>query len=97
MAQRHNVRLQKLCGILIENSFKSDSKIESVVGIGLNVNQKTFDNLPKATSMSVVMHQEFDIDVVLNRMIFYIKRIAVLYFLIKKTNFGTIFISICSK
>lgn len=65
---------KKICGILIENSFKSDSKIESVVGIGLNVNQNTFDNLPKATSMSVVMHQEFDIDVVLNRMIFYIKK-----------------------
>jgi BirA family biotin operon repressor/biotin-[acetyl-CoA-carboxylase] ligase len=65
---------KKLCGILIENSFKSDSKIESVVGIGLNVNQNTFDNLPKATSMSVVMHHEFDIDVVLNRMIFYIKK-----------------------
>lgn len=65
---------KKLCGILIENSFKSDSKIESVVGIGLNVNQKTFDNLPKASSMSIVMHHEFDIDVVLNRMIFYIKK-----------------------
>jgi len=65
---------KKTCGILIENSFKSDNKIESVVGIGLNVNQNEFHNLPKATSMSVIMNKEFDIDVVLNRMIFYIKK-----------------------
>jgi len=65
---------KKLCGILIENSFKSDSKIESVVGIGLNVNQTTFDNLPKASSMAVVMQKEFDLDVVLNKMIFQIKK-----------------------
>lgn len=65
---------KKLCGILIENSFKSDSKIESVVGIGLNVNQKAFNNLPKATSMYVVINKEFDLDVVLNRIIFYLKK-----------------------
>jgi len=65
---------KKTCGILIENSFKSDNKIESVVGICLNVNQNEFHNLPKATSMSLIMNKEFDIDVVLNRMIFYIKK-----------------------
>jgi BirA family transcriptional regulator, biotin operon repressor / biotin---[acetyl-CoA-carboxylase] ligase len=65
---------KKLCGILIENSFKSDSKIESVVGIGLNINQKAFNNLPKASSMLVVMHREFDLDAILNRLIFQIKK-----------------------
>jgi len=65
---------KKLCGILIENSFKSDSKIESVVGIGLNVNQKSFDYLPKASSIAVVMQKEFDLDAILNRMIFHIKK-----------------------
>jgi BirA family biotin operon repressor/biotin-[acetyl-CoA-carboxylase] ligase len=65
---------KKLCGILIENSFKSDSKIESVVGIGLNVNQKAFNNLPKATSMFVIINKEFDLKVVLNRIIFHIKK-----------------------
>lgn len=65
---------KKLCGILIENSFKSDSKIESVVGIGLNVNQKAFNNLPKAASMLVVMKQEFDLDVILKRINFQIKK-----------------------
>jgi BirA family biotin operon repressor/biotin-[acetyl-CoA-carboxylase] ligase len=65
---------KKLCGILIENSFKSDNKIESVVGIGLNVNQKAFDNLPKASSMSVVMERDFDVFSILEKVIFQIKK-----------------------
>lgn len=65
---------KKIAGILIENSFKSDSKIESIVGIGLNVNQKEFFNLPKASSMSVVANLEFDLDEILNKILFQIKR-----------------------
>jgi BirA family biotin operon repressor/biotin-[acetyl-CoA-carboxylase] ligase len=65
---------KKLCGILIENSFKSDNKIESVVGIGLNVNQKSFQDLPRASSMSIVMQNEFDVFLILERIIFQIKR-----------------------
>jgi len=65
---------KKLCGILIENTIKSDSKIESVVGIGLNVNQNKFNNLPKASSLYVVMQKEFNIDILLNRIIFQIKK-----------------------
>ncbi len=64
----------KICGILIENSIKSDSKIESVVGIGLNVNQKKFENLPKASSLFVVMQKEFNLDTILNRIVFQIKK-----------------------
>jgi len=65
---------KKICGILIENSIKSDSKIESVVGIGLNVNQKKFDNLPKASSLFVVMQREFNLETILNRIVFQIKK-----------------------
>jgi len=65
---------KKICGILIENSFKSDTKIESVVGIGLNVNQRKFDDLPKASSMAVVAENEFDLDLILNKIIFQIKK-----------------------
>jgi BirA family biotin operon repressor/biotin-[acetyl-CoA-carboxylase] ligase len=65
---------KKLCGILIENSFKSGTKIESVVGIGLNVNQKSFDNLPKASSMFLVMQKEFDLEILLERIIFQVKK-----------------------
>lgn len=65
---------KKICGILIENSFKLDTKIESVVGIGLNVNQRKFDDLPKASSMAVVAENEFDLDLILNKIIFQIKK-----------------------
>ncbi len=65
---------KKICGILIENSFKSDTKIESVVGIGLNVNQRKFDDLPKASSMALVAENEFDLDLILNKIIFQIKK-----------------------
>jgi BirA family biotin operon repressor/biotin-[acetyl-CoA-carboxylase] ligase len=51
---------KKLGGILIENSIKNDGEIFSVVGIGLNVNQKDFDELPKATSLAVVAGRDFD-------------------------------------
>ncbi len=60
---------QKICGILIENSFKADKSIESLVGIGLNVNQSDFENLPKATSLSKVMKQEYDLDILLGKLV----------------------------
>ena len=65
---------KKIGGILIENSFKSDTKIESIVGIGLNVNQKKFENLPKASSMAMITNTEFDLDILLNKIIFQIKK-----------------------
>ena len=65
---------KKIAGVLIENSFKSDNTIESIVGIGLNVNQKEFSNLPKASSLSVITNLEFDLDVILNKILFQIKR-----------------------
>jgi len=52
----------KIAGILIENSFKSDGTISSVIGIGLNVNQTNFENLPKASSMAVIANSTFDKD-----------------------------------
>jgi BirA family biotin operon repressor/biotin-[acetyl-CoA-carboxylase] ligase len=65
---------KKISGILIENSFKSDITIESVVGIGLNVNQKSFENLPKASSMTLIMKKEFNLETILQGIIFQIKK-----------------------
>jgi len=65
---------KKIAGILIENSFKSDSKIESIVGIGLNVNQKDFTDLPKASSLLIVTNLEFELDDLLEKVLFRIKR-----------------------
>lgn len=51
---------KKIGGVLIENSIKNNGEIFSIVGIGLNVNQNDFEDLPKASSLSVVMGREFD-------------------------------------
>jgi BirA family biotin operon repressor/biotin-[acetyl-CoA-carboxylase] ligase len=47
---------------LIENSIKSDGTIRSIIGIGLNVNQTDFSNLPKATSLALEIHEEINKD-----------------------------------
>lgn len=64
---------KKIGGILIENSFKSDTSIVSIVGLGLNVNQINFDNLPKASSLAVVCNSEFDKEEILLKIIENIK------------------------
>ena len=51
---------KKVGGILIENTLKSGGTISSIVGIGLNVNQKDFESLPKASSLAVICNKEFD-------------------------------------
>ncbi|KFF15626.1 biotin--[acetyl-CoA-carboxylase] ligase [Flavobacterium hydatis] len=51
---------KKIGGILIENTLKSDGTIVSVVGLGLNVNQTNFENLPKASSLAVICNAEFN-------------------------------------
>lgn len=56
---------KKLGGILIENSIKGDGSITSIVGIGLNVNQKSFENIPTASSMLINASKNFDKEVLL--------------------------------
>lgn len=53
---------KKIGGILIENTMKSDGRIVSVVGLGLNVNQINFEHLPLASSLKVICNREFDKD-----------------------------------
>lgn len=51
---------KKIGGILIENSIKGDGTITSIVGLGLNVNQTQFENLPRASSLASICNAEFD-------------------------------------
>ncbi len=45
----------KICGILIENTINSGKLTGSIVGIGLNLNQKTFPpEIPNPVSLSLV-------------------------------------------
>ncbi len=49
---------KKLAGILIQNSISRSNLQHSVVGIGLNVNQKIF-RFPQATSLAKLTNKEF--------------------------------------
>ncbi len=60
---------KKIGGILIENSIKSDGSINSIVGLGLNVNQTHFENLPKASSLSLICNNTFDKEEILLKII----------------------------
>ncbi|WP_310559695.1 biotin--[acetyl-CoA-carboxylase] ligase [Flavobacterium sp.] len=60
---------KKVGGILIENSIKSDGSINSIVGLGLNVNQINFENLPKASSLAVICNTTFDKEEILIKIV----------------------------
>ncbi|WKK77400.2 biotin--[acetyl-CoA-carboxylase] ligase [Marivirga salinae] len=55
---------RKVAGILIENSINQSGISESIIGIGLNVNQ-TEDLLPTATSLAKQFEKEFELEKVL--------------------------------
>jgi BirA family biotin operon repressor/biotin-[acetyl-CoA-carboxylase] ligase len=52
---------KKIAGILIENVLRDRSIGASVIGIGLNVNQMVFENLPHATSIAFLSGKDFDL------------------------------------
>lgn len=64
---------KKIAGILIENNIKENGKIQSIVGIGLNINQTNFSNLPKASSLKVITGIDYDIEEILFKIIDEIK------------------------
>lgn len=51
---------KKIGGVLIENSFKNQQEVVSVIGIGINVNQLHFENLPQASSLALLERKIFD-------------------------------------
>jgi BirA family biotin operon repressor/biotin-[acetyl-CoA-carboxylase] ligase len=54
---------KKICGVLIENIMRGDRVQQSIVGIGLNVNQENFPKeIPNAVSMKSVSGKTFSAD-----------------------------------
>ena len=56
---------QKVCGILVENQLRGADLTTSIIGIGLNVNQTAFEDLPGATSLKNITGTSFDLTEVL--------------------------------
>lgn len=52
---------KKICGVLIENNISGKLISQSVIGIGINVNQEIFDNLPHATSFKLEKDMNWNI------------------------------------
>ncbi|MFD1614916.1 biotin--[acetyl-CoA-carboxylase] ligase [Gelatiniphilus marinus] len=68
---------KKICGILIENVIKN--KLNStVIGIGVNVNQTEFKNLPKASSLKNITGMHYDLDEILQTIIKHTKAYSLL-------------------
>lgn len=88
----HNVKIKwpndiyvdgnKICGILIESTISGKNITRSVVGIGLNVNQKTWAEwVPNPTSVCLHYGQEVDKNVLFESIIYNIDHY---YHLLKK-------------
>ncbi|MGY0393145.1 biotin--[acetyl-CoA-carboxylase] ligase [Bizionia sp. KMM 8389] len=67
---------KKVCGILIENIIKQNTFGGTIIGIGLNVNQLEFENLPNATSLQLVTGTSFNTDELLHS---FIKNLKLLF------------------
>lgn len=59
----------KICGILIENVLKGQLVHNSIIGIGLNVNQTYYENLEKVASLKSLTGKFFDLDELLNKIL----------------------------
>lgn len=56
---------KKIGGILIENTIRGLYLKDSIIGIGLNVNQTEFDSLDKASSLSKILQKDYTLEVLL--------------------------------
>lgn len=59
------VEKRKICGMLIENSIQGEVIHQSVVGIGLNINQVDFP-IHTATSLAIATSDTFDLNIELS-------------------------------
>ena len=54
---------KKISGVLIQLLTKKQKINQAIIGIGINVNQTHFNNLPQATSMKSITGTAFDIEI----------------------------------
>ena len=65
---------KKIAGILIENIIYKNQWKNSIIGIGLNVNQTDFVNLPDATSIKKITGVEYPPEMIVHQLVEEIKK-----------------------
>ncbi len=66
---------KKVAGILTQSNISSQKILSTVIGIGLNVNQKTFDPaLPNPTSIFLEKSTETSLEYLLDRLCFFLEK-----------------------
>lgn len=68
------VNTKKICGILIENTIRGNAIAHSIVGIGLNINQKKFKSEISATSVAIETDTEVDIEEAFKELLSYLSK-----------------------
>jgi BirA family biotin operon repressor/biotin-[acetyl-CoA-carboxylase] ligase len=66
---------KKICGMLIENTLTNDTINQSVIGIGININQDKFsDNIPNPVSIKQITGKEYKTEDILHQIYLYIMK-----------------------
>lgn len=74
---------KKICGILVENQIMGNNLTNTVIGVGVNINQRHFE-MDKATSLRVAKNMEFELQDELDTLLGMIER---RYFSLRKHDF----------
>lgn len=74
---------KKITGILIENIISGNNLSNSIVGVGMNINQEHFDGLPRVTSLKNILYKEVNRIKVLKH---FLKLMDQLYHQLRKGN-----------
>ncbi|WP_455169275.1 biotin--[acetyl-CoA-carboxylase] ligase [Aegicerativicinus sediminis] len=64
----------KIGGILIENVIKHNEIKASIIGIGLNVNQTQFENIPRASSLRLISGLNYNLEELLSEIVLQLQR-----------------------
>ncbi len=61
---------KKIVGILIENSISDNTIENSIIGMGININQEIFtSNAPNPVSLKQITGEDYDLDVLLKKLL----------------------------
>jgi len=84
----------KVCGVLIENVVNNGRLRGAIIGIGVNVNQQSFYNLPQAGSMKQILGRSFELDEILSLLL---ERLEYRFSMLSSTNFKSLKTAYVSK